>query len=454
MSVFHGRLEEDLRRYVVRHIKIKPDAPYSAEEIRKTQQAIYAMGLFSLVTVTPELTSEHPENAAGDERIPVRIALQEARPGRREWGFGVGYQRGEFSTYGSFDIAHLNLFRRLVRAELAAKAGFTVLSEADFGPLLRVRPELLIPDFPVRTLTLHAGVELDLSVEVGYWLGSVGVDVGWTWAPIKGLKVDISFELGTFDVFRDDRLAAAAAANTAMAYEDLYLLFALKETLILDLRDKPLAASKGLYLGLGATESGVAGAFGYLRLDGDVRGYVPLGSPQLVLAMHAKVSGIVQPNKDYEVPIADRVFVGGDGSVRGWRIKRAGPQVQDETCVTEAKVSDCTLPLGGNFGLAGSFELRGNVWGGLWVAGFLDFGRAWAEASDIRAAELFDPRAGMQLGIGGGIRFDTVVGRLRLDVAAHPHEWTDPEFRTSRYWKDQWREPPVWSVHFGIGESF
>jgi hypothetical protein len=61
---------------------------------------------------------------------------------------------------------------------------------------------------------------------------------------------------------------------------------------------------------------------------------------------------------------------------------------------------------------------------------------------------------GLQLGIGGGVRFDTVVGRLRLDLAAHPHDWTDPVFRKSRFWNNKWREAPVLSLHFGIGESF
>jgi len=447
-------LEDDLRRYVERHIRIEPDTPFSAEAVRKTQQGIYGMGLFALVTVTPQLDGEHDKNEQGEERIPVAIVLQEAKPGTREFGFGVGFQVGEVNTYGSIQVTHLNLFRRLVRAELGARAGFTFLSEADFGPIVNVRPEIVVPDFPARTLTFHTGVELDLGVEVAYWLASVEFDIGLTWAPVKPLKFDLSFELGYFDLINDDRLAALESVIAELGFTDSYLLYAFRQSLILDLRDEPLRASKGLYLGLSAAESGLVDGFAFVKLDGDVRGYIPLGTPHAVLALRANASGIVELRDDVDVPISERVFVGGDGSVRGWRLKYASPRVQDTNCIAENKRRDCVVPIGGNFGMSGSVELRGNPWGGLWVAGFFDFGRAWSKLGDVEIGTLFNPTTGMQVGIGGGVRYDTVVGRLRLDLAFHPHDWTDPIFRKSRYWNDQWQEPPVLSLHFGIGESF
>jgi outer membrane protein assembly factor BamA len=447
-------LEDDLRRFVLRHIRIEPGTPFSADAIRKTQQGIYGMGLFALVTVTPELSGGHDRNDAGEERIPVRIVLQESKPGTREFGFGVGFQVGQINTYGSVDVKHLNLFRRLVRAELAARAGFRFLSESDFGPLLNVRPEILIPDFPARTLTFHTGVEFDLGVEVAYWLGSVEFDIGLTWAPVNPFKFDVSFEVGYFDLFNDDRLAALDAVVAELGFTDQYLLYTIRQSAILDLRDQPLRASKGLYLGLGAQQSGLASGFAFIRLDGDLRGYVPLGTPHAVLALRANASGIIQLDPDVDVPISERIFAGGDGSVRGWRLKYASPRVQDTNCIDQDRRRDCIVPIGGNFGLSGTVELRGNPWGGLWIAGFVDFGRAWSRLSDVAISELFDPTTGLQLGIGGGVRFDTVVGRLRLDLAAHPHDWTDPVFRKSRFWNNKWREAPVLSLHFGIGESF
>jgi translocation and assembly module TamA len=447
-------LEDDLRRFVLRHIRIEPDTPFSADAIRKTQQGIYGMGLFALVTVTPELSGGHDRNDDGEERIPVRIVLQESKPGTREFGFGVGFQVGQINTYGSVDVKHLNLFRRLVRAELAARAGFRFLSESDFGPLLNVRPEILIPDFPARTLTFHTGVELDLAVEVAYWLGSIELDIGLTWAPVNPFKFDVSFEVGYFDLFNDDRLAALDAVVAELGFTDQYLLYTIRQSAILDLRDQPLRAGKGLYLGLGAQQSGLVSGFAFIRLDGDLRGYVPLGTPHAVLALRANASGIIQLDPDVDVPISERIFAGGDGSVRGWRLKYASPRVQDTNCIDQDRRRDCIVPIGGNFGLSGTVELRGNPWGGLWIAGFVDFGRAWSRLSDVAISELFDPTMGLQLGIGGGVRFDTVVGRLRLDLAAHPHDWTDPVFRKSRFWNNKWREAPVLSLHFGIGESF
>jgi outer membrane protein assembly factor BamA len=302
--------------------------------------------------------------------------------------------------------------------------------------------------------TFHTGVELDLGVEVAYWLGSVEFDIGLTWAPVNPFKFDVSFEVGYFDLFNDDRLAALDAVVAELGFTDQYLLYTIRQSAILDLRDQPLRAGKGLYLGLGAQQSGLASGFAFIRLDGDLRGYVPLGTPHAVLALRANTSGIIQLDPDVDVPISERIFAGGDGSVRGWRLKYASPRVQDTNCIDQDRRRDCIVPIGGNFGLSGTVELRGNPWGGLWIAGFVDFGRAWSRLSDVAISELFDPTTGLQLGIGGGVRFDTVVGRLRLDLAAHPHDWTDPVFRKSRFWNNKWREAPVLSLHFGIGESF
>jgi outer membrane protein assembly factor BamA len=126
---------------------------------------------------------------------------------------------------------------------------------------------------------------------------------------------------------------------------------------------------------------------------------------------------------------------------------------------------DCIIPLGGKVGFVSSLELRGRpVDGfGLWLAAFSDVGRVWAEAADVdTAADFFGD---LVVSVGGGIRYDLSIGRLRLDFAVHPRPWTDDYFRQrvikprtcetlASCPEEERREPAAWAIHFGIGESF
>jgi outer membrane translocation and assembly module TamA len=71
----------------------------------------------------------------------------------------------------------------------------------------------------------------------------------------------------------------------------------------------------------------------------------------------------------------------------------------------------------------------------LWIATFGDMG-------DVREGlAAFDPR-GLLFTTGGGFRYYSPVGALRLDVGGQLND--DPRFP----------EPRPWALHFGIGEAF
>jgi len=102
----------------------------------------------------------------------------------------------------------------------------------------------------------------------------------------------------------------------------------------------------------------------------------------------------------------------------------------------------------------GSLELRGNPGAGLWLAVFADFGWVWEDVDEFKALGLVPPD-GLQFSVGGGVRYDTPIGRLRLDLAVHPREWTYSGFQDQTWiHQDTQRGPSFWNLHFGIGESF
>ena len=85
--------------------------------------------------------------------------------------------------------------------------------------------------------------------------------------------------------------------------------------------------------------------------------------------------------------------------------------------------------------MLGSFEVRVRTWRKLWAATFLDVGDVRSGVTD------FAPRE-WNYSVGGGLRYDTPVGKIRLDVG----------FRVNETPLSQGE--PIWGLHLGLGESF
>lgn len=117
---------------------------------------------------------------------------------------------------------------------------------------------------------------------------------------------------------------------------------------------------------------------------------------RLVLAASA-AAGSLSGASSGAVPGSIRFYGGGGGSVRGYSYQSLGPREDGD-------------PIGGSsFGEA-SFELRYRISETLGIVPFLDGGNVYAEET---------PRFGdaMRWGAGIGVRYYTVAGPLRFDVA-------------------------------------
>ena len=93
--------------------------------------------------------------------------------------------------------------------------------------------------------------------------------------------------------------------------------------------------------------------------------------------------------KSTEVPIDDRLYLGGDDTVRGFD-------------------QDALLPPGGLFSLVHNFEMQFHLFSGFQLVGFLDTGVAVREMEQISLATL-------RHSIGPGLRYQTPVGPIRLE---------------------------------------
>ncbi|MBJ2067358.1 autotransporter assembly complex protein TamA [Serratia odorifera] len=106
--------------------------------------------------------------------------------------------------------------------------------------------------------------------------------------------------------------------------------------------------------------------------------------------------GWIETNDFDKVPPDLRFFAGGDRSIRGYKYKNISPRDEDGKLSGASKM------------LTGSVEYQYNVTGKWWGAVFVDSGEA---VNDIK-------QSNVKTGAGVGVRWQSPVGPVKLDIAA------------------------------------
>lgn len=260
-----------------------------------------------------------------------------------------------------------------------------------------------------------------------------------------------------------------------------------------DLRDDPLRPSKGALLSLNSEWApGLPWRdqprTAFLKSEARVSGYVPLGGFTLKLAGGG---GTILPLFPGVPPLEDRFRLGGTGSLRGFVRDGVGPHnIATRVAVdwppgigpvidyTSRSDPERWVPTGGDTVADGTFELLMPLpelgftsWEGYAAAIFLDVGNVWLLETDPDSDPLDDdlePTSNqaiyqtilpfLRVGTGAGMRIDTPVGPLQLDLALNPQVLLlkdDPNQRFDRYdlLVRGWEEP-AWRFHLTLGSLF
>lgn len=213
----------------------------------------------------------------------------------------------------------------------------------------------------------------------------------------------------------------------------LRLLWAWNQT------DNPLVTTRGYYV---AAEGEAAGSFtfsDYQYIRGSIEsaafhpvfGSAVLGARVLFGGVRG-MSGTVFGGEDEDTEIihpTKRFFSGGPVSVRGFGLNLLGPTVlvmsDLDDCgsgfLTPEELQECAdalpptafdeRPIGGNVLLEGSLEVRFPLSAKFTLVGFVDAGQVWRS---------FDERASLIATPGVGVRFNSPIGPLRMDLGFNP----------------------------------
>jgi translocation and assembly module TamA len=421
----------DLSGAVLARIAFRAGDIYSPDALAATQRGLYELGRFSTVVVAPQ-------RVPGQTEIPVKItvALGSRHEVRLGGGFGLDPATYEARVRGGF--SYIPLARPLWTLAGDARIAGTVLRESyDIEPKIRAfvsaqRIDLFRPrvggevgvgyDYLAVEAYTSKGpqVRLGLSAPLGArWLTG---RLGWAFSYLVFTDLD-----PVFDVYPDEiRSLGLDAPQRLGAYQ---------VTIAADLRDNPLDPKSGAYLALrGQAGSALAGgAFTFAQLTPELRGYLALGTPRLVLAARLR-AGVILGDR----PVTERYYSGGAQSHRGFAERRLSPTLVDD--ITDPKDPDSVVIGGGALFETGA-ELRLGL-GTLWslpvgTTLFLDGGDVWNEPYLARPLDL-------HWAAGAGVSVQVAGVKVRLDIG----------HRLNRKGRDEPEYKKNTAIHLGVGDSF
>ncbi len=390
------RGNQDVRTRRIRTIAgLEEGREYDPEEIARAERRLRRAGSFRSVVVN-EAAEIGPNNT-----LPLEIAVVEQTP--RRFGFGAEYSTIEGVRLSAFWL-HRNFLgggeRFRVDGEISGIGGETGGIDYNLG----VRYER--PATPRADVDLFSELTFGRLDEPDFTSNTAEFTLGFTRYAADDLVVN--FGLGYIFSEVDDASG-----------RELFKLATLPLEATRDRRDDPLNPSKGIFLNIGATPFlGVSDSPSGLQTKIDARGYRTFGAERPVTAaLRLQFGSLIGPDLA-EAPPFYLFYSGGGGTVRG----------QDYQSL--AVGSGATRS--GGLSFAGvSAEARVSVTETIQIVGFYDWGYISPE-SDFSGGDA-------HAGAGIGIRYNTGIGPIRLDIAAPVSGDTD----ASNFY-----------IYVGIGQAF
>ena len=355
---------------------------YSPAEVAFAEARLRRTGAFSSAalvesdTYTPDLT------------LPFTAQVSEQKP--RRLGFGA-----ELSSLDGITLSGYWLHRNLLGGaeRLRLDAAISGIGTADSGPDLT-----LGADFG-RPATINANTDLIISAgierldEPDYFLWQATASVGF----IKYVRDDLTYE---------GSLGLLTAREEIAGQTRDYTLLTLPLRATLDRRDDKFDATRGYFADAQATPFlGLSGGADGGRLYADARAYRSFGdNDRFTFAARAQIGSVL--GADLTHAPADFLFYAGGGStVRGQPYQSLGV-----TTLRNTDAGPVSTQSGGASFVGAQIEGRFDVTAKIGLVGFYD-------VALIGADNL--PQSGDDwiAGAGIGLRYDTPIGPIRLDLA-------------------------------------
>jgi len=405
---------------------------YSPKALAETSRSLYDLGRFSQVRVEPDRT-EH------SAIVPITIAITVAGRHELKGGGGLGYEPATYEARLRGGFTYIPTEYPLWSFGLDGRLALSVdHAFDDFEPRIRVffntqRLEVLRP-----FIVADTGLGLEYFTLESYTARGPVLRAGLT-APLgkRWLIGSVAWNFSYFE-FLDISPFIDAVNQAKFNLRDNELNGRYEQSIAADLRDKPLEPRKGAYFGLRVIEGGAfaGGAFRYLELQPDLRGYLPIRK-QSSLAFRLRAGRFFG-----KVPVTQRYFSGGAQNHRGFSARSLAPVVAG----LDGNGTVGTAVIGGSAFVETGAELRmplGELSGLLFGATiFLDGGDVVQQDQGLDLLNL-------HWAMGAGVFVKYGGFKIRIDVGQRLNRTgpTDPDYDSSGLLKNT-------SFFLGVGETY
>ncbi len=350
---------------------------YSPAAIATAERRLRRTGTFESVSLSES------ETIGPDNTLPIKAQLSDAK--LRRLGFGVELSSIEGLTLSTFWL-HRNFLRGAERfradVEVSGISGETGGVDYSIGANL-TRPATFGPD----TEFFMSGV-VSRDDEPEFLLDKVAIETGFS----RILSDDLTVRAG---------VGLLRAREVTDLDERAYTLLTLPLDATLDRRDAPTNARDGYYLDVNTTPFvSIDGEITGARLFGDARGFLTVGEAEkLTFAARGQVGSVIGATVA-QAPADYLFYSGGGGTVRGQPYQSLG---------LETVQGMDTVTTGGTSFVGAQLEARYLIREKISLVGFYDVGHVGGSATPGEGGD-------WHAGAGVGIRYDTGIGPIRLDL--------------------------------------
>lgn len=444
---------------IVRQLDFEKGQIYNEEKRNSSEQNLNRLGIFETASIKPSFIVD----SSGIPVVPILISystleMQEVTP-----EFLVLSENNElFSTGLGLGYKHRNFFGGARNFSITARARINRIQELDLNGALTnglsepslfskadIQSQLIFPYFYSNKTSASITLTAEAEKQPDYTLNTLRA------------KLAFNTKLATYTngitELSIERVDPKFKDAQKLRVEDTTKQFNVIEAFTLQ-RNKTnniFSPTSGFFHSATIEEAGVASKIvdgfnlpysEYVKVSFLVKHFFSGEFSQshvFAMKLQGGIAQLYNTANTTPVPLPRRFFVGGSGSVRGWKDKQL------------AAFGDSLK--GGNIAFEGSLESRSQLFpnGGkffvlnldnLWSVLFLDFGNTWNKVGDVDLEQV-------AFAVGFGLRYETFVGPFRFDVA-----WRlfDPKKPAGQQWlyEQSFFHNSFSIVHFGIGHAF
>lgn len=383
--------------YIRREAGWKEGELFSQRRLAWKQQDVYATGLFTFVHL--ELAPPDSGTAFDSSRADYRMRVVERKPSFIGFRTGVGQDPNRDLTWDyAFEWGSRNWRGTGRQWSLTARSGFVIVTDW----------EVLHHRFAARyTEPWPFGVRLPTTLTLAYEPG--------VRSPVQEYRIErIEAVLDvTRRIHRVMRLWSSLTYERVNIYgipadreddyveeEGISIKRRFRTALERDTRPNLFIPTSGARTRIDAEYVGgiLGGAEDFYKVDISWSRYQVVSAPS-VLATRLRLAWVKSHSNSGFVPTADRYYLGGANTIRGYAENTVGP-----------KDTTTGAPEGGQVVMLANMELRTPMSSKFWFTFFMDAGNNFGRFRDVTIGD-------MLVSIGVGLQYMAPVGPLRLDYA-------------------------------------